>query len=375
MDKKASLWEKYFEYIETYLAIIFIFSLPFSETLKTISFLLLVSIFLIKKTIINKQNFIFTPLVIGFIIYLITGCIISFFALDIHESLKGLSDIFKFFLIYLIFINEFQNKKNLIEWSLIISTSIGAIWCLIFWKIIYHKPYFEILSLGHFNHTAIFLGLVIAFTFCKIIWGHNSMKSLIVLYICFILLNICLIFTTSRASILGIISSILFLVAYKKSKRALFLSFIFFIISFIIFFLSKDLQHKALNSNSLISRIHIWKAGLKAFKDHPIYGVGLRCFGKIDSKYYGKYIKNRVDHAHNLFINHLAEMGTLGFIALLSLLFSAFLTFRNSHNNYRKFAAYSALIFVIINGFFNTTLRWEHAIAFVIIASLVDIKI
>ncbi len=362
------------EHLENIIATIFLFSIPFSETLKTISFSLLVFVFLIKRIFINKQGLILTPLTIGLLIYLFTGCIITFFALDIRESLKGLLDIIKFVLVYIIFVNEFQDKKSFIEWNLILSTTLAVIYGLIFWKIIWHKSYFEILSLGHFNHTAIFLGLIIVFTFCKISsYEFSKRYSFLLLCICLLVLTVGLIFTTSRASILGVISSILFLLAYKRNSKVCLLFLGFIITSLIFFTLSKDLQHKALNSGSLISRIHIWKAGLKAFKDHPVFGIGLKCFGKIDGKYYGKYVQERVDHAHNIFINHLTQMGILGFFALLSLLFSAFLTFKNSHNNYKKAAAYAALIFIIVNGLFNTTLRWEHAIAFMIISSLVDI--
>ena len=360
------------KYLESILLVIFLSSLPFSETLKTISFLLLVFVFLIKRIIFDKKKLVITPLTIGLIIYLSTGCIITFFALDIHESLKGLLDIVKFTLVYIILINEFQNRKILIEYCLIISTTLAVIWGLIFWKIIWHKPHLEILSLGHFNHTSIFLGLVIVFTFCKILWDNLTKRNLIFLYICFVLLTIGLIFTTSRASILGLVSSLLFLLVYNRNKKVVFLFFIFLVISCFSFLLSKDFQRKALNCGSVISRIHIWEAGLKAFRDHPILGVGLRCFGKIDDKYYGKYVRVRVDHAHNLFINHLTQMGILGFMALLILIFCAFLTFQKSCHNYRKIAAYASLIFILINGIFNTTLRWEHAIAFMIIAALVD---
>ena len=358
--------------LETILLVIFLFSLPFSETLKTISFILLVLVFLIKRTFFDKQKLIFTPLSIGLLIYLFSGLIITFFALDFYESLKGLLDIVKFVLVYIIFINEFNNRKYLIEWCLIISTTLGVIWGIIFWKLVLHRPHFEILSLGHFNHTSIFLGLVLVFTFCKILWNKLSKRHLILLYLSFILLTIGLILTTSRASILGLIVSFLFLLIYNRNKKVIFLFFAFLIISSFSFLLSKDFQRKALNCGSVIGRIHIWEAGLRAFRDHPIFGVGLRCFGKIDDKYYGNYVRTKVDHAHNLFINHLTQMGILGTLSLLILIFSAFLTFQKSFNNYRKIAAYASLIFVLVNGIFNTTLRWEHAIAFMIIAALVD---
>jgi len=364
--------EKIVELLVTILAIMFIFSLPFSETLKTISFLLLTIVFLVDQMVVRKERPIFTPLGIGLVVYSITGCLVTIFALNVQESFKGLLDIIKFSLVYLIFFNQFQDKKKIIEWSFIVSTTLAVFYSIIFWKFIEHKPHLEVMSLGHFNHTAIFLGLTIVFTICKIVWDEGSRKSMFSLCIFSIILMAGLILTTSRASILGLAAAIFFMLLYKANKKLLFILLLSAVISVFTFSFSKDFQRKALNPGSVISRLYIWKAGIRAFKDHLFFGVGLRCFGIIDDKYYGKHVGVRVGHAHNLFINHLTQMGIIGFLGLLSVFYGAFLTFRNSLDNYRKIAAYASLIFVIINGIFNTTLRWEHAIAFMIIASLVD---
>ncbi len=363
-------------FFETLIAILFFFSLPFSETLKTITFLLLTFFFFLNR-FRHKSLFYDQPFFWGLLIYLFSGLFISFFALDIRESLKGWLDFLVFFSVYLILINDFRTNKlkQIIEWSLIVSTFLSVLWGIIFWKILWHRPHLQIISLGYYNHTSIFLGLVLILNFCKLLWGTSLNKfSFTFLFISFLFLVSGLVFTTSRASLLGISCSLLFLLLYKgmRNKKIILFTFIFTIVALFTFLLSKDFQQRILNVGPVISRFHIWKAGLLAFKDHPIVGVGLRCFGKIDAKYYGKYIRDRVDHAHNVFINHLTQMGLIGFFALIALLYSAFITAYKAKDNYKKYAVYSSLVFVIVNGLFNTTLRWEHAIAFVTIVYLLD---
>ncbi len=363
-------------FFETITFIIFFFSLPFSETLKTITFLIL-SVFFFINRIRHKNLFFHRPFFWGLLIYLLSGLIISPFALDIKESLKGWLDFLVFFSVYLFLINDFRNHeaKKIIEWSLIISTFLAVLWGIIFWKILWHRPHLQIISLGYYNHTSIFLGLVLILNFCKLLWDRNLNKfSYFFLFISFILLVAGLVFTTSRASVLGMSCSLLFLLLYKRknNKKIIYFMVIFSIVAICTFLISKDFQRRMLNIGPVISRVHIWQAGLRAFKDHPLVGVGLRCFGKIDAKYYGKYIRDRVDHAHNVFINHLTQMGLIGFFALIALLYSAFISARRAIDNYKKYTVYASLIFVIVNGLFNTTLRWEHAIAFVTIVYLLD---
>ena len=360
--------------------ILLIFAIPFSETAKTVTFLFVSIIFVIRHTYHKKIPLRTTPFLYGLIAYLLVGFVISFYAVDIRESFKGWLDILCFSIIYFVLINDFDDPiiKEIVEWSLLISTCLAVGWGILVWKLLWGKPYLQIISLGYYNHTAIYLGSIFILSFCKLLWTFENkdcvkLKAILLLITGIIFVGILL--TTSRATILGIVSVLIYISLYKKiTKRLIFSLLILLLAGVITIGISHDFQKRIFQVGPLKSRIHIWEAGMKAFKDKPFLGYGLRCFGKIDDSYYGKFIADKVDHAHNLFINNLVQMGIVGFIALLYLLYSAYITARRASNDYHRLTIYSLLIFVIVNGLFNTTIRWEHAIAFVMLVYLLDLK-
>jgi O-Antigen ligase len=74
----------------------------------------------------------------------------------------------------------------------------------------------------------------------------------------------------------------------------------------------------------LASRWRVWTAAVAMTSDHPLFGVGLDNF----RVYYPLYSVRplAVDHAHNLFLNIIAERGILALLTFINLLFAYFLT-------------------------------------------------
>ncbi|MER3479069.1 MAG: hypothetical protein C4327_00900 [Meiothermus sp.] len=75
-----------------------------------------------------------------------------------------------------------------------------------------------------------------------------------------------------------------------------------------------------LNAASTQSRLQIWQVAWQAFKEHPLTGIGANRFGL----YYLEHrppdaLEPTAPHAHNLFLNLLAETGLLGMSAFLIL--------------------------------------------------------
>ncbi len=67
-------------------------------------------------------------------------------------------------------------------------------------------------------------------------------------------------------------------------------------------------------------RIELWKAGLKMFRDHPIFGVGDIDLGQMYIKYKHVYDKEIQGHMHNNFVHELAILGLFGFLAFCFLI-------------------------------------------------------
>jgi len=288
-------------------------------------------------------------------------------------SFKGLWDIFRFSIIYFILIADLTHKKNQIEWTLILSTTIGALWGILVWKILWHRPYLQILSLGHFNHTSIYLAIILILTFCKALWEESDYKWL--LLICCFIMSIALVLTTSRGSLVGFGTAILGITFLKKYDKKIIVGIL--ILLFILsttMTIDKDFRRKGFNLSSLKTRFWIWKAGMESFRAHFWCGLGLNCFKKIDFAKYKIPKKAWQPHAHNLYINTLAQTGIIGFWGLLSLFTGFLLTWKDAKEGYRKYAALGTFIIVIINGIFNTTLHHEHAIAFMLVSGLIEIE-
>ncbi len=63
---------------------------------------------------------------------------------------------------------------------------------------------------------------------------------------------------------------------------------------------------------SVLERLAHWQAGIRMFEDHPWLGVGIGNFGVTYTAYAPPHWYEPLGHAHNIFINFLAETGALG---------------------------------------------------------------
>jgi hypothetical protein len=225
-----------------------VLSLPLSEAIKNISFGLLFLCFLVQR--FTKRDLYCSPLAKGLFFYFITALLVSPFAIDKYLSLKGAWDIFRFFTTYLILINDFRDKRSWIEWSLIIGTTLGALWGIFVWKLMWHKHALQILSLGHFNHTAIFLGLVLILCICKLLWDELDLKTRIFLFLSSFIIATALVLTTSRGTFVGFGAACIFLLFIIKDKKLVLPILGFFLILLLFSGLNKDLQRKGFSTGS-----------------------------------------------------------------------------------------------------------------------------
>ena len=71
---------------------------------------------------------------------------------------------------------------------------------------------------------------------------------------------------------------------------------------------------KEVTTGTLHGRTRIWKAGLKAFKQHPLIGVGSGAYPKATEPWLGKPTVAGFQYvAHNTFLSVLVECGAIGF--------------------------------------------------------------
>ena len=118
------------------------------------------------------------------------------------------------------------------------------------------------------------------------------------------------------------------------------------------------------------TRIDLWDAGLQAFAEAPVAGVGLNGYAasyvateRTGRTFLGSGTPFAVpENAHNLYINTLAEQGLIGFAALLLVVLLAFrlaFSLRGSPQPRVRgigLALLGALIVVLVHGIFDLTL-------------------
>lgn len=357
--------------IEWYSLLLCIFSIPLFESPKTI-FLVITAILFSIRHFIEKDwkeiPFTKDPR-LGFLALAVTAALSAIFAQRPHLAIHGSFDFLKMYLLYVIVATDFLDKKAIktIALIVIVSTAIGAIWGITGY-VTGKSATIELNSVGHINHSAIYLALalVLAIPFLRLLEGRPekifiSLSSLIILTT--------LILTSSRATILGIATALIVMSVFTKWKRQLAYVFTAIIVVTVIILISVPglqlLQKNTLLSDmSLISRIKLWGNAWEMFISHPLLGVGSKHFRFYNTFEFGS-------HAHNLYFNTIAQLGIVGFISLMLLFYHIVKSLKASYGkNLLWHASLGAFTVVLVNGIFNTTLHTEHGLLFALITAM-----
>jgi len=164
-----------------------------------------------------------------------------------------------------------------------------------------------------FKMLPVYLVYLVPFSFTFFIYAKNKVFK-VVGFIIFGLLVFVLICTSARAAWIAVSVSMLGLSLYKSKK--LFLSVIIFVIGFL--FLLPGLKQRAATSVDTMTwggRTEMYKAALEIFKDYPVFGAGLGQYEDLIPIYKPKVSMHL--HAHNTYLEVLAEMGVVGLLAFL----------------------------------------------------------
>lgn len=102
---------------------------------------------------------------------------------------------------------------------------------------------------------------------------------------------------------------------------------------------------------SNFTRMELWKAGLKMFADHPIFGVGDIDLGKLYLQYKNYYDKELLGHMHNNYIHFLVTLGSFGFIIVMFLLIKILLLNIKIYNSVKIIPFASSYALGTLGGF------------------------
>ncbi len=348
---------------------IFLFSLPISEGIKQISLVLLIllGIYICVKEKINFKLDIINISLILFVVFTIVGCIIN--QISIKTSLDPLRCVLFFFIIRMIGIDKLNLKLSLYALfsGFILAFIIGA-----FIKFSSADPMelFELKSIGHVNHSAIFMLIILSVSLSFI--NQKAISK----YFCLITTIFCvigIIIAGSRATmyLMPIVAFCILFYLNTKNKISLKFSFTLIAICIIIFIsyllMSQDLrlqQQIIKGITSTETRYPIFYSAIYTWLDNPFFGIGSGEFRSIDiTQYFPGNPEVRVGHAHNTFLTFLTEKGMVALCAYLVFQVTLFVKLiKNFKSSIIIFVALITLIWQNMISIVNTTFHHENAL-------------
>ncbi len=262
-----------------------------------------------------------------------------------------------------------------------------------YWKLYIQqsKSLLELNSVGHVNHSAIYLTLVFTISLGWLLDAIQNNKHFTLPLLLSLIYGVSIIASQSRAALgvglLILLTLIFFLTNSKKRWLSILIivlsaSALWFIKPIVI---QKQLVNQAQN-NVLSYRDKVWAMSWDATKINPCCGIGLSHWGKVtldDIKHQLEKAGQNFNannyflpgHAHNIYLNTLTERGFIGLSALILFMFMtirALVVFylKNKPANWLWASALGTWITTFGIGVVNTTLHHEHGMLSLVILSV-----
>jgi O-antigen ligase len=245
---------------------------------------------------------------------------------------------------------------------------------------------FTLQSVGHINHSAIYLTLVALLAFVYFLEARSTKTRLVWILVSLCLFLAQLTFESKATTGTYIIFVVIFtvVIAFNRLKEVFRVVTLGLFSTLIIFYLSYPDLAKALVSffndplAALGDRITIFNTGLVAGADSAFFGHGPGTFGAATSEenirkillgsdqvYESNLFTHRYQHAHSLYINYYVERGLFALILLI--IFFGYCLYHSVKKlcesaNSVAMTALSSTFFVLGIGLVNTTFHHEHGI-------------
>ena len=293
---------------------------------------------------------------------------------------------------------NFEEKKYLFIFAILMSLP-PLLWGLIESLVLHTKEALQLHSVGHVNHSAIYLSMMVGAAISLFISQLQSAKKkyTFTTLLLFIFLISSVIISQSRGAF-----GIIFLSAYaiillsrltiKIKTISLTLLTIFLItITFItpVPVLEKQIANQ--NNNDVLSqRDKIWRTAIEIARLNPLLGIGNGNWNSIKIDQVKSSIESRGEifdaekftmahpHAHNIYLSNLVDRGILGLIIFLSFMFIWLITLINSYKKFNQDSkamlfvtgSFSTWTIIFGVGYVNTTFHHENALLALFFLSL-----
>ena len=239
----------------------------------------------------------------------------------------------------------------------------------------------ELNSVGHVNHTAIYLAIMLGVCVSWFFTGRHRVvmgaASVLVLVSTFV--------AASRAGVGAALLAIAVLAAFwwRRSRLpAAIVAAVLVITSAVNVLGGAEVfeRHEANvhSGNTLAFRDRAWNLAIATWQQHPLFGVGMDNFALVSRAQSGDRYASLFPHAHSLYLNTLVERGLVGAlpVALVLLAWAAALMRRLPRASDGDVdwlvwgAALGAWLVTAVAGLVNTTLHHEHGLLAMVLLGL-----
>ncbi|TCV84285.1 O-antigen ligase family protein [Sulfurirhabdus autotrophica] len=324
--------------------------------------------------------------------WIVSGYVISAFA-GMHSSeWGGANDILRYgSILWLIKRSGYQrNELMWLGFTVITSTLIAltyAFWAL---YVSHTRQLLELNSVGHVNHSAIYMAISfgVALSYTLALWKKLGIIGRLLGTLCIVLFAVAVLISASRAAVaMAIVFAIILGIAWVKrsGKSGILLLVGIMCVVAGAYFAKIDVVKKqeavAKENRLLTGRDQIWHSAIVAWKEFPLFGVGMHNYNQISMEKVQTWVEASGKpfdpsyylgsaHGHSLFFTALAERGAIGLSVLVTILLSWLYTLIRFRPKIQdediEWALWgSSLSAWLVNvgvGFVNTTLHHEHGI-------------
>jgi len=291
-----------------------------------------------------------------------------------------------------------KEKKYLFIFA-ILMTLPPLLWGLTQLLILFTKDSLQLHSVGHVNHSAIYLCMMAGAALSLLLSQLQSTqkKYVFITSLLFIFLIASVIISQSRGAfgIVFLLVFTIFLLSRITIKiKAISLALLtIFLISIVFIKPVPVIEKQITNQNNhdiLSQRDKVWRAALEVAKLNPLLGIGGGNWKQINIDQLKSSVESRGEtfdiekyalqygHPHNIYLSNLVDRGILGLIIFLNFMLIWLITLINSYkkcNHDSKamlfiMGSFSAWTTIFGIGFVNTTFHHENALLALFFLSL-----
>jgi O-antigen ligase len=260
------------------------------------------------------------------------------------------------------------------------------------------KEYLELKSVGHVNHSAIYLVLMFGVAFAVALAESGRRQVFGAVTSVFLLIAIVLSQSRAALGVALVVALVLAVAVWSRRRWPLFIVIAGTGITALgMVALDADLVRKHVRNvkadNIMAYRPLIWARAVEGWRAYPWFGVGMGGFDQITDGHVERWVKARAEpydagryqgtsHAHSLYFNTLVERGLVGSLPVIVLLVAwpwAWWRHRrhataNPVTHVVWLAAGGAWLTVLGIGLTNTTLHHEHGSLALLLLGLMGMR-